>query len=177
MSKHTKTYGRPYVDYYPMPSTPPRGSASSVREPHGSEPAFPWWIRTAAAGKSRDMAVSAKGVITEKPSGGGKCQESGTEAETKGDCKEAPTIKVEITEIGQEEATGVMATGDRYTCPVSVVQPMEETPDIETSVAREDPEITGSKSENTVVNTAGTVPKEPKSRALKGPVCDPPHNP
>ncbi|KAK8851936.1 hypothetical protein PGQ11_014415 [Apiospora arundinis] len=181
MSKSTRdqlSYGRPYVDYYPMPTIPPHRGGYMVPDPHGSEPAFPKW--TGASPKQRD-------------DGGGAVAESTAETPvgTKGESKETvetadeenvvrrdeSTIEFEVTEIEEEDVV-IVSTSDRNAdSSAPVEQEWEETTATEKNTVRGDPDASDSEQKSAVANEAGALLKDPESRGFKGPVCNPPHNP
>ncbi|KAK7984258.1 extracelular serine carboxypeptidase-like protein [Apiospora arundinis] len=183
MSKSTRdqlSYGRPYVDYYPMPTIPPHRGGYLVPDPHGSEPAFPKWT-----GASPEQYGNSDGAVAEDKAG----KSVGTEGESKGTVETADdeenvvrrdesTIEVEVTEIEEEGDVVVVITSDRNAgSSVPVEQEWEWTPAAEKNAVRGDPDTSGSEQKSAVANEAGALLKDPESRGFKGPVCNPPHNP
>ncbi|KAK6820996.1 hypothetical protein PG987_015396 [Apiospora arundinis] len=180
MSKSTRDqlfYGRPYVDYYPMPTIPPHRGGYLVPDPHGSEPAFPKW--TGASPKQWDDDGAVAEDTAETPVGTeGESKETVETADDEENVvkRDESTIEVEETEIEEEDVV-VVITGDRNAGSVPVAQEWEGTPATEKNAVRGDPETSGSEPKGMVGNEAGAVLKDPESRGFKGPVCNPPHNP
>ncbi|KAK8000378.1 hypothetical protein PG990_012978 [Apiospora arundinis] len=169
MSKSTRdqlSYGRP--------------GGYLVPDPHGSEPAFPKW--TGASPKQWDDGGGAVAEDTaETPVGTeGESKETVETADDEENVvkRDESTIEVEVTEIEEEEDVVVVITSDRNAgSSVPVEQEWEWTPAAEKNAVRGDPDTSGSEQKSMVGNEAGAVLKEPESRVLKGPICNPPHNP
>ncbi|KAK8061568.1 hypothetical protein PG994_007934 [Apiospora phragmitis] len=168
------SYGRPFVDYYPMPDIPPRRGGHTIRDPHGSEAAFAKWTTIAAgkdcnggSGSRQQLPGAAEEETMDMPGGGGGGKEHRTEErETSKEPIVAEAVVIDAT--GDEEVVAVTEYNTAF-AGGEVVQ-VEEL-ETETYVIQGGPKV--SKPQETAANTVAQF-KTSESRVQKGPVCIPP---
>ncbi|KAK8075248.1 hypothetical protein PG997_009911 [Apiospora hydei] len=183
------SYGRPYVDYYPMPSIPPPRAGFTIREPHGSEAFTAKWTTTAAwkdadggdgyPQPEKSSAAEEEGAVDKSTGGdmehGAKSDEKTTNKEPSA-AKTDPTVDV----TGKEETamlTYVAMCGREAGILFELSDSDLEDDDETYADSSKDPDTSsGPEGETAATNTVAVL-KESESRVVqKGPVCVPPKN-
>ncbi|KAK7962731.1 uncharacterized protein PG986_003556 [Apiospora aurea] len=193
MSKQSTTdqpssYGRPYVDYYPMPSIPPPRAGFTIREPHGSEAFTAKWKTTAAWEDADDgdgypqpekSGTAEEAGAVDKSTGGDK-EHRGAKGDEKTTSKEPSTAKTgPIVEATGKEETAMLTYVAMCGREAGILFELSDTDsedDVETYTdSPKDPDTSSGPEGETAATDTVAVLKDPESRVVqKGPVCVPP---